>query len=145
MQLTKLKQTHKNKNKKRIARGGKRGTTSGRGTKGQKSRAGRRIRPAERDYIKKIPKLRGYRFKSKFHYSVVNTGDLDKKFDKGSKITPAVLFERGLVSKVGGRLPEVKILGDGNIMKNLIIEGCAVSASAKVKIEKAGGSVGAAS
>ena len=79
MQLTDLKPTHISKNKKRIARGGKKGTTSGRGTKGQKSRAGRRVRPAERDYIKSLPKLRGYKFKSTFQYAVVNVGDLEKK------------------------------------------------------------------
>lgn len=55
----------KKKEKKRIGRGGKRGTYCGRGIKGQKSRAGAKIRPAIRDLIKKIPKIRGYRFKSK--------------------------------------------------------------------------------
>jgi len=64
MQLHQLKPSHKRKKKKIIGRGGKRGTTSGRGTKGQKSRSGANIRPAIYDFIKKIPKLRGYRFKS---------------------------------------------------------------------------------
>ena len=50
-----------NKQGKRVARGGKRGTTAGRGTKGQKSRSGHRIRPAQRDLLIRIPKLRGYR------------------------------------------------------------------------------------
>ena len=54
----------KDRKKKRVGRGGKRGTTSGRGTKGQKSRSGHRIRPAERDLLIRIPKLRGYRNKS---------------------------------------------------------------------------------
>jgi len=59
MQLHQLQANHPNLAKKRIGRGGKRGTTSGRGTKGQHSRAGRRIRPAERDFIQRLPKLRG--------------------------------------------------------------------------------------
>jgi large subunit ribosomal protein L15 len=59
MQLHELAPTHRSKDKKRIGRGGKRGTFCGRGSKGQKSRAGHRIRPAERDLILRLPKLRG--------------------------------------------------------------------------------------
>jgi len=59
MQLHELKPTIQNKSKKRIGRGGKRGTYSGRGMKGQKSRAGRKIRPAIRDLMQRTPKLRG--------------------------------------------------------------------------------------
>jgi large subunit ribosomal protein L15 len=59
-----IKPTTKNKSKKRIGRGGKRGTYSGKGMKGQKSRAGRKIRPAIRDLIQRTPKLRGARNKS---------------------------------------------------------------------------------
>jgi len=65
MQLHELQPLHKNGCKKRIGRGGKRGTTSGRGTKGQKSRAGHCIRPAERDFIQRLPKLRGFKNKAK--------------------------------------------------------------------------------
>jgi len=61
MQLHQLQANHPNYGKKRVGRGGKRGTASGRGTKGQHSRAGRRIRPAERDFIQRLPKLRGVR------------------------------------------------------------------------------------
>jgi large subunit ribosomal protein L15 len=59
MQLHELQPIHYNKDGKRIARGGKRGHTSGRGQKGQKSRSGHRIRPAVRDMIQRLPKLRG--------------------------------------------------------------------------------------
>jgi len=59
MQLHQVQPIHKNKSKKRVGRGGKRGTYSGRGMKGQKSRAGRKIRPAVRDLIQRTPKLRG--------------------------------------------------------------------------------------
>lgn len=57
MQLHTLQPAHKLKSKKRIGRGGKRGTYSGRGVKGQKARAGRKIRPAIRDLIQSLPKL----------------------------------------------------------------------------------------
>lgn len=59
MQLYQLKPDHARKTDKRVGRGGKRGTYSGKGTKGQHSRAGHRIRPAERDFIQRLPKLRG--------------------------------------------------------------------------------------
>ncbi|PIR97790.1 MAG: hypothetical protein COT89_02670 [Candidatus Colwellbacteria bacterium CG10_big_fil_rev_8_21_14_0_10_42_22] len=59
MNLHEISPIHKNKSKKRIGRGGKRGTYSGKGMKGQKSRAGHKIRPASRDLIQQIPKLRG--------------------------------------------------------------------------------------
>jgi len=62
MQIHQIKPKIKKKNRKIIGRGGKRGTYSGRGIKGQKSRAGRKIRPELRDIIKKLPKKRGYRF-----------------------------------------------------------------------------------
>ena len=61
IQLHTLQPFHPLKKKApRVGRGGQRGTTSGKGTKGQKSRSGRRIRPAERDLIIRIPKLRGF-------------------------------------------------------------------------------------
>ncbi len=59
MQLHQIKPLHKPQKSKRVGRGGKRGTYSGKGIKGQKSRAGKNIRPAIRDFIGKIPKLKG--------------------------------------------------------------------------------------
>ena len=61
MNLHQIAPDHKNVAKKRIGRGGKRGTYSGKGVKGQKSRAGSKIRPGTRDLIQQIPKLRGSR------------------------------------------------------------------------------------
>ena len=79
MQLHQLQPKHKNKTKKRIGRGGKRGTYSGRGQKGQKSRAGHRIRPAERDLIQRLPKLRGFKFKPlKSKPLIINIGNFLK-------------------------------------------------------------------
>lgn len=65
MQLHELKSIHRKKQRKRVGRGGKRGGFSGKGIKGQKCRAGRKMQPLIRQIIKRYPKLRGYRFKSK--------------------------------------------------------------------------------
>lgn len=142
MQLSTLTPRNKGKDKKRIGRGGKRGTTSGKGTKGQKSRSGHKIRPAERDVIKRLPKLRGYRFKSSQNKAVpVNLSRINKAFESGEVVTPKSLAERGLVRKEAGGYPTVKVLADGDVTKKLTIERCLVSATAKAKIEKAGGTV----
>jgi large subunit ribosomal protein L15 len=140
MQLNQLRTIHKSKNRKRVGRGGKRGTYSGRGMKGQKARAGRKIRPEIRDLIKKLPKLRGCRFKVfKTKPAVLNLADLEKHFENGTEITPGILAKLGLVEKKGGKLPAVKILGSGEIKKKLIVEGCRISKAAKEKLEKTGG------
>ena len=119
----------KNRREKRIGRGGKRGTTSGRGTKGQKSRSGHRIRPAERDLLIRLPKLRGYRNKSiSEKIRGVNVGMLEKM--EGAEFSKA-------------NIGSVKILGAGELKKKISIKGLPVSKSAKEKIEKAGGSVAA--
>lgn len=142
MQLHQLKPIHKNKKKRRIGRGGKRGTTSGRGTKGQKSRTGANIRPAIYDFIKKIPKLRGYKFRGiKEKSQIINLKDLKDYFKDGDKITPKILIEKKLVKQIGKKIPNVKILGDGEIDIKLTIENCLVSKSAKEKIEKIGGKI----
>lgn len=141
MQLDTLKREHPNKKARQVGRGGTRGKTSGRGGKGQTARAGNKRRPQIRDIIKKLPKLRGYRFNSgAIKYSPVNVCDLNV-FEQGQAVTAAVLFEKNLVRRVGGVLPQVKILGKGEITKKLSITGCKVSDSAKAKIEKAGGSI----
>ena len=142
MQLHQLKPFHKPKKAKRIGRGGKRGTYSGRGIKGQKARAGRRLKPIIRELIKKYPKLRGYKFKRKeLKPQIINLEILEKKFKSNETISPQILLEKRLFRKIKGRLPKVKILGLGKLTKKLIIEGCQVSKSAKKKIEKAGGTI----
>jgi large subunit ribosomal protein L15 len=137
-----LQPIHKKKTKKRVGRGGKKGTYSGRGIKGQKARAGRKLQPIIRELIKRYPKLRGYRQKSKERIEAeVNLSLLEKKFKSGDKITPKILIERRIIRKIKGRVPEVKILGKGELKKKLIIEDCKVSKSAREKIEKAGGTI----
>lgn len=102
------------KRRQRIGRGGKRGTFSGRGTKGQKARAGRRIRPQVRDIIKKIHKRRGYFFKSfREKPYVANIGDIDKKFNSGDKITLESLIKSKVLRVPKGKKIKVKILSGG--------------------------------
>ena len=142
MQIHQVIPKTKSRKGKYIGRGGKRGTYSGRGIKGQKARAGRKMRPEIRDIIKKLPKKRGYRFKSFQKDSViVNLGALNKKLADNSEITPKILVEYGLVKAWGGKIPPIKILGDGELDKKFSVSGCLVSKSAKEKIEKANGKV----
>jgi len=142
MQLHKVRPIHKKKKRKRVGRGGKRGTYSGRGIKGQKARSGRRLKPAIREFIKKYPKLRGYKFKPVGEKPVViNVGVLEKKFKAGSIVSPQTLLNKGLIRKMKGKVPKVKILGKGKITKALIIKGCEFSKSAREKIEKAGSQI----
>lgn len=141
MQLNNLKRQHPNKKARLVGRGGTRGKTSGRGGKGQTARAGNKRRPEIRDIIKKLPKLRGYRFKSaSIKFTPVNVDSLNI-FDTGAEVNKKSLFEKKLIRRVGGVLPAVKILGRGDISKKVSVIGCTVSASAKAKIEKAGGTV----
>ena len=111
MQIHNLKNPNK-KRKKRIGRGGKRGTYSGKGMKGQKSRAGHRIRPQLRDIIKKIPKRRGYRMQTPpERTATVNVGELDKKFGDGE--IPPRIFKF---------FPDCyRDLGEGNGFRNVIL------------------------
>lgn len=140
MQLHQIKSKITKKDKKRIGRGGKRGTYSGRGIKGQKARAGRKMRPELRDIIKKLPKKRGYRFPAiREKAAVVNLWVIEKKFGENEKITPQTLFAKGVIKKIGGKLPKVKLLASGEISKKLLVAECQISKQVKEKIEKAGG------
>lgn len=142
MQIHQLKPKHKKKKKKRVGRGGKKGTYCGRGIKGQKARAGRKMQPIIRQILKKYPKLRGYKFSSlKKETAIVNVEVLDKKFKDEDLITPQVLIEKKIIKKVKGKIPLVKILGRGNLSKKLTIQNCFLSETAKSKIEKAGGKI----
>lgn len=118
---------NKDRKKKYVGRGGKRGTTSGKGTKGQRSRSGHRIRMAKRDLLIRLPKLRGYKNKSlNKAMAVINLENLNK-------MTETVFSSKNLGN--------VKILGGGDIAKAITIENLPVSKSAREKIEKAGGKI----
>ena len=139
MLINEIKETTPNKNKKRVGRGGKRGTYSGRGLKGQSSRAGNSKRPAERDLIQRLPKLRGITNKGNTRLVInINVGKLEELGIKD--LNMETLTAKGLVPK-SSRRPMVKILGQGEIKTPIKIIGCQVSKTAKEKIEAAGGSV----
>lgn len=142
MQTHNLARRTKNYKAPAVGRGGKRGKTSGRGTKGQNARAGRKKRPEMRDFIKRLPKLRGYAFASIQDKAFpVNLRAIEKAYSAGEKVNPATLISKGVVEFRGGRKPIVKILSVGEMTKKVIVSGCKVSATAKAKIEKAGGTV----
>ncbi|MDO8622397.1 MAG: 50S ribosomal protein L15 [bacterium] len=130
------------KGSRRLGRGhgSGRGKTAGRGTKGQKARAGG-AGGLKRLGMKRIilaqPKLRGFR--SLAHKpAIVNIGDLDSAFAAGAAVTPKAIVEAGLLRDVHHG---VKVLGGGAVTKALTLKGLMVSAPAKVKLEAAGGSV----
>jgi large subunit ribosomal protein L15 len=131
----------------RVGRGGKRGKTSGRGTKGQDARAGHKKRPEMRDLIKKLPKLRGHgknrsrTVRVKAPYAAVNLSLLEANFAAGDLVNPETLYKKGLVRARGGRISYVKILGTGTLTKALKISDCASSEAAKTAVESVGGSL----
>lgn len=145
MQLHTLKRTHPNYKSASVGRGGKRGKTAGRGTKGQKARAGHKIRPEWRDIIKKIPKRRGESASGSLKsiqgpVAVINIAILEKAFASGESVNPKSLLKKGIIETIRGKKPTVKILSVGDLTKKLTVTDCQVSAEAKTKIEKAGGS-----
>src|SRR3989344_6170852 len=145
MQSHQLKRIHPNMPRMTVARGGRRGKTAGRGGKGQSARAGNKRRPEWRDIIKRLPKLRGRGVNQNKTINeksaVINIDLLEATFSANDQVTPTELINKGLVSKRSGKIPQIKILGDGEITKALKISGCKVSSGAREKIEKTGGSV----
>jgi large subunit ribosomal protein L15 len=142
MQLHEIKPQHKKKSRVRVGRGGKRGTFSGRGVKGQKSRAGRKMQPAMREAIKRFHKLKGYRQILKPKQTLVVTlRTLEKIFPTGSIITPAILANKKAVRKINGKVPAVKIVAGGQLTKKFTVNGCSLSQKAREAIEKVGGSI----
>jgi len=145
MQTNTLKPTHARTTSARVGRGGTRGKTSGRGTKGQNARAGHKNRPEMRDLLKKLPKRRGYgknrsrTIRPQVVYTAVNLSKLEDRFNAGDVVSPISLMQKGLVRSKGGYILPVKILGTGTITKSLAVEGCEASVSAKSAIEAAGG------
>ena len=131
------------KKRKRVGRGPGSGTgkTSGRGMKGQKSRSGYSRRGGfeggQMPLNRRLPK-RGFTHLERHPRGEVNLDSLDAMFEDGAKITAKVLIEKGLIKICSGG---VKILGRGEITKKLSMEVEAISASARTKIEGAGGSI----
>lgn len=154
MELVSPKTTKK---AKRVGRGygsGKGGHTTGRGTKGQRSRSGyTKPRPGfeggQNPLSKRLPKLRGLsnaartrKFKTnKYNNAVIKLSEIANSFNKGDSVTIDSLTEKGLVDNTSVKRQSVKILFDKDIDKAITVEGVATSKTAKASIEKAGGSV----
>ncbi len=132
------------RNRKRVGRGDAAGGGSyaGRGLKGQKSRSGKGVRPGfeggQLPLIKGLPMKRGFNNRYKTHYAVVNLSALQERFEAGVQVTPELLRALGIVRRTS--LP-VKIAGDGELDRALTVTAHKFTASARAKIEAAGGSV----
>ena len=118
------------------------GKTSGKGHKGAKARSGGGKRPGfeggQTPLAMRLPKLPGFRNVNRKEYVPVNVGRLDEKFAAGETVNGETLVEKGIIKHPDAL---VKVLGDGEITKALTIQVDKVSASAKAKIEAAGGKV----
>ena len=129
------------RDRKRVGRGdgSGNGTYSGRGCKGQKSRAGYKMRPGfeggQLPLIKRLPRKRGFTNIFRTEYSTVSVGTLST-FDSGSEVTPEKLIAAGIIKSLKN---PIKILADGDIKHPLTVKANKFSASAKAKIEAAGG------
>ena len=124
----------------RVGRGeGSKGKTSGRGDKGTKKRY--QVRPGfeggQLPLYMRLPKLRGFKNPFKQEFQVVNVAALGELFPAGGEVTVADLVAKGAVR---ANQP-VKVLGDGEVTVALQLKGVKASASAKAKIEAAGGSI----
>jgi large subunit ribosomal protein L15 len=151
LNLSTLKPAQPRKNRKRVGRGlgsGK-GRYSSRGIKGQKSRAGHHMSPAafeggQMPLFMRIPKLRGATSKDampigpfRTYSQPVNVGDLDR-FEAGEEVTPETLKAKRLIRSLR---KDVKLLGNGELTKTLTISVHSASASAREKVEAAGGTL----
>ena len=134
-----------NKNPKRVGRGSSSGlgTTAGKGNKGQQSRSGGKtyigFEGGQMPLYRRIAHKGFSNYPFKKEYVCINLDQLEAKFDNGATVDKEALKEKGFISKKTDTL--VKILGNGDLTKKLTIVVDKVSASAKAKIEKAGGSV----
>jgi large subunit ribosomal protein L15 len=122
--------------------GSGKGGRSGRGDKGQLSRAGGGKGPGfaggQNPIYMRLPKLPGFKNRWRQEYAIVNIGRLDEKFEAGATVDSDAMIAAGLIKN--GKLP-VKILGEGELTKKLVLRVDAASASATTKVEAAGGKV----
>jgi large subunit ribosomal protein L15 len=127
--------------RRRVGRGkaAGQGKTAGRGTKGLLARHNPKLgfEGGQMPMARRIPHLKGFTNPNRVEFAVVNVRRLAEVFEAGAEVTPDVLRQRGMVRK--GQ--PVKVLGQGDLDKALTVHAHAVSASARAKIEQAGGSV----
>lgn len=134
-----------NKKPKRVGRGSSSGlgTTAGKGNKGQQSRSGGKtyvgFEGGQMPLYRRIARKGFSNYPFKKEYVCINVELLETKFNDGETVNKDSLIEKGFISSKSNSM--VKVLGNGEITKKLIVEVDKVSASAKEKIEKAGGSV----
>ena len=136
--LEKSKATHDRKTRRGRGNASGAGNYSGRGMKGQRSRSGGKSGLSIRSikgYLLRVPKVRGFKAIRK-PMATVNVGELDKNFNSGETVNDRAILKAGLITTLRHG---VKILSEGSITKNMRIEANAFSASAKEKIEAAGG------
>ncbi len=130
--------------RKRLGRGpgSGHGTTAGKGTKGQNSRSGGGVRPGfeggQMPLYRRIARRGFSNYRYKIEYTTVSVETLDSRYDAGATVSLETLREHRLI---GGNDRYVKVLGDGEVSKQLVVVGLKLSASARRKIEAAGGSV----
>lgn len=142
MKIHEIKPIQKNKARKRIGRGLGSGTgnTAGKGNNGQNARSGGGVRlgfeGGQTPLFKRLPK-RGFTNFSRKEYAIVNLGEL-AHLDSGTVVTLEMLLKHRIIRKP---LDGLKVLGDGELSNALTIKAHKVSASAKAKIEAAGGTV----
>ena len=132
------------KNRKRVGRGhaAGQGKTAGRGMNGQKSRSGggkgAGFEGGQQPLAMRLPKLPGFTNRNRVEYAPVNVSRLEEKFADGDTVDTASLIAAGIIKR---EYELVKVLGNGEITKKLTVKVDKVSASAKAKIEAAGGKV----
>ena len=143
MELNELRPSVPRKARKRVGRGESSGLgkTAGKGSNGQKSRAGGGTKPGfeggQMPIIRRTPKRGFSNYPFKKEYAIINL-DVLMRFEEGTVVTPELLLETGLVSKL---LDGLKVLGNGNLEKKISVEAHKVSKSAQKAIEEKGGSV----
>ncbi|MDO8470030.1 MAG: uL15 family ribosomal protein [bacterium] len=141
MQLHTLHAATRRRPTKRVGRGGKRGTTSGKGTKGQRSRSGHRIRPAARDLVLKFPKLRGVgNSRRSVSATIVKTGDIPALLARArvAELTREVLVS---LRKIRAVKDAVKVVANGKLASAVAVNGIPATKGAKAEILKFGGTV----
>ena len=132
------------KNRKRVGRGNGsgHGSTAGRGDKGQNSRAGGGKGPGfeggQNPLHMRLPKLPGFKNRFRTEYAIVNVSRLEEAYAAGDVVDVESLVQKGIVKSP---VAPVKVLGDGDLTKSLTVRVDKASASAKAKIEGAGGTV----
>ena len=141
--LNSFKLPERRKSRTRVGRGnGSKGTYSGRGLKGQKSRSGGGVplffEGGQLPLVKRLPFLRGFKNRFKKDFSIVNLVDIENKFNEGDEVSAESLFDLNLIKK---KSSNVKILGNGNLKKSLKIKVHAVTKSAEEKIKKSGSTI----